>query len=191
MVWHPVRKFFWKLILLSPEDFLRAFIIILSGILIFASWLAYGASWNKIDPLFFIERNKTKNLVRYDVQLLENNDLPDSNPVVVYWVLENGQKEDLSLIQRKYAYGIDSQEKPGRNRFRILLAALKERKIIVEKIGGFYKAIVFISGKPSVLEKVFVESEERLAGLPKVLYIDLFGRTQKTDLPIKERIIPD
>jgi hypothetical protein len=120
---------------------------------------------------------------------LDNSDLPDSNPVIVYWVLENGQKEELSAVQRKYVYGIESQEKLEKNRFSIFLAALKDRKIVVEKIDGFYKAIIFISGKPSVLEKVFVESKERLNGLPRVLYIDLIGRTKQTNLPIRERII--
>jgi hypothetical protein len=157
---------------------------------VFASWFAHGASWNKADPLFFIERSKNKNLVQYDVQLLENDDLPDLNPVMVYWILENGQKEELSVLQRKYAYGIDSQEKVGENRFSILLTALKERKIIVEKINGFYKAVLPIGGKPSVLERVYIESKERMTGLPMVLYVELFGRTKKTNLPIKERIIP-
>jgi len=168
---------------------LKLFIIIFFGILNFTTCFANGASWAQTDRLFFIERSKNKNLVQYDVRLLDNSDLPDSNPVIVYWVLENGQKEELSPIQRKYVYGIESQEKLEKNRFSIFLAALKDRKIVVEKIDGFYKAIIFISGKPSVLEKVFVESKERLNGLPRVLYIDLIGRTKQTNLPIRERII--
>lgn len=168
---------------------MKTIVIIFFWILVFASWPAKAAPLKKTDHLFWIERNKNKNCVQYDVRLLGNSDLPDSNPVTVYWILENGEKEELSPIQRKYAYGIDSQEKLEKNRFRIILTAVKNREIIVEKINGFYKALVLIGGKQSILEKVFIESKERLTGLPQVLYVDLFGRTQEANLPVKERII--
>ncbi len=165
-------------------------IILLAVILSLVSWSAFAVSWNKSDPLFFIERNKNKNYVQYDVRLTKNNDLPASNPVIAYWVLANGGQEELTLIERKYAYGIDLQEKLEQNKFRILMAVLKEREIIVEKINGSFRAVVFIDGKQSILEKVYIESKGRLTGLPKVLYIDLFGRTKGKGFPIGERIIP-
>ena len=147
--------------------------------------------WKKSNPLFFIERSKNKNYIQYDVRLMENSDLPDSSPVTVHWVLENGGQQELTPIERKYAYGIDSQEKLEQNKFRVLLVALKERAIIVEKMNGPYSAIVSINGKQSILERIYVESKERLTGLPKVLYIDLFGRTKERGFPIRERIIPE
>jgi hypothetical protein len=144
---------------------------------------------NKSDHIFFIERNKNKNYVQYDVHLTKNNDLPASNPVTAYWVLENGGQEELTLIERKYAYGIDSQEKLEQNKFRVFMVALKDREIIVEKINGSFRAVVFINGQQSILEKVYIESKERSMGLPKVLYIDLFGWTNGKGSPMRERII--
>jgi len=165
-------------------------LILLAVILSLVSWSAFAVSWNKPDPLFCIERNKNKNYVQYDVRLTKNNDLPTSNPVTAYWVLENGGQEELNLIERKYAYGIDSQEKLEQNKFRVLMVVLKDREIIVEKINGSFKAMVSINGQQSILEKVYIESKERLTGLPKVLYIDLFGRTKGKGFPMRERIIP-
>jgi len=52
--------------------------------------------------------------------------------------LENGKKEDLTLIERKYAYGIYSQEKLEQNKFRVLLVVLKNREIIVERMNGSF-----------------------------------------------------
>ena len=149
---------------------------------------AVATSRNNTDHLFFIERSKNKNVVQYDVQLMKNKDLREPSPVVVYWVLKNGRQEKLNLMQRKYAYGIDLQDKLEKNKFRILLVALKDREIIVERINGSYKAVVSIGGKNSILEKVYVKSKERLIGVPKVLYVDLFGVDTQTSLPIKERI---
>jgi hypothetical protein len=108
--------------------------------------------------------------------------------VIVYWILENGKQEELSLIEKKYAYGIDSQKKLSKNQFGILLVALKDRKIIVKKIKGSYKAVLSIGGKYSILKKVYINSKERSIGMPKVLYIDLFGWDIKKNLPITERI---
>jgi len=160
-------------------------------IVLFPVWSAVATSWNDSDHLFFIERNKNKNVVQYDVQLMENNDLREPSPVVVYWVLENGRQEKLNLIQRKYAYGIDSQDKLEKNRFRILLVVLKDREIIVERVDGSYKAVVSIGGKYTILEKVYVKSKEGFMGVSKVLYIDLFGWDIQTNLSIRERILPD
>jgi len=172
----------------SRKKFLKIAIAALVVILLAPVWFVMATSWNNTDHLFFIERNKNKNVVQYDVKLMENNDLREPSPVVVYWVMENGRQEGLNLIQRKYAYGIDSQDKLKKNKFRILLVVLKDREIIVERIDGSYKAAAFIGGKYSILEKVFVKSKEGLIGVPKVLYIDLFGWDIQTNLPIKERI---
>jgi hypothetical protein len=102
--------------------------------------------------------------------------------------LENGQQEELTLIQQKYAYGVHSQEKLEKNKFRIFLAALKDREIIIEKIGGSYRAVISVDGKRSILEKVYVKSKESWTGFPQVFHIDLFGRTKETGLPVEERI---
>ena len=120
----------------------------------------------------------------------ENGDLRDSNPVSVYWVLENGENEELNAIEKKYGYGIKSQERLGKNRFGVYLVALKDRKITVEKIGNSYKAVISIEGKPCILEKIFIGTKERKVGLPKVLYVDLFGRTRHRSVPVNERISP-
>jgi len=178
---YPVTTFLRK-------KFLKIAIATLVIILLAPVWFVMATSWNDTEHLFFIERSKNKNVVRYDIQLMENNDLREPSPAVVYWALENGRQEGLNLIQRKYAYGIDSQDKLEKNKFRILLVVLKDRAIIIERIDGSYKAAVFIGGKYSILEKVYVKSKDGFMGVPKVLYIDLFGWDIQTNLPIKERI---
>ncbi len=162
----------------------------LSLILTFVCWSTFALSSNKKDHLFFIERSKNKHLIQYDVRLTENDNIHDSDPFSVYWVLENGRQRDLNLIQRRFAYGIDSYEKLEKNKFKVVFVALKDREVIVEKMKGSFRAITAINGRPSVLERVYVESRERMLGLPRVLYLDLFGRTMETGLPINERIVP-
>ncbi len=150
----------------------------------------FATSGNKDGHLFFIERSKNKNLVQYDIRLTENRDLPDPRPVNAYWILENGRREELNSIEKKYAYGIVRQERLDKDKFKIVLAAFKGLEIIVEKINDSFRAVISINGRESILQKIYIKSEERVAGLPKVLYVDLFGRIKETGLPIKERITP-
>ena len=157
---------------------------------IFLSAVTGNTFCTKKDPLFRIERSKNKNIVQYNACLLQNNNISDSNPVEAYWVLANGQKEELNLLESKQAYGIESKEKLGENKFRVLLAALKDRGIIIQKMKGDYKALVKIKGELSILERAYVQSDEQTLGLPKVQHVDLFGRSLRTNKPVKERIIP-
>lgn len=147
-----------------------------------------AASQDKAEHLFFIERSTNRNIVQYDVRLTGNRDLPDSNPLTAYWILEDGRREELNPVEKELAYGIASQEKIDKNKFKIHLAAFKNREIIVEKIKGSFRAVVSIDGKESILEKVYAESKERLTGQPEGVYVDLFGRTIRTNLLVRERI---
>jgi hypothetical protein len=149
-----------------------------------------AVSGDKVSHLFFIERSKNKNLVHYDIRLTENSSLSDTRPVNVYWILENGKREELNPIEKEYAYGIVHQEKLDENKFKFILAGFKGVEIIVERMNDSFKAMVSINGRESILERIYVKSEERRTGPPKVLYIDLFGRTKETGLPIRERIAP-
>ena len=111
----------------------RPLTILLAQLIVFSLWASGFASCDKRAPLFKIERNKNKNVVQYDACLLQNNNISESNPVHAYWILENGQKEELSVVEGKEAYGITSKEKLGENKFQIVLAALKNRSLIVQK----------------------------------------------------------
>jgi hypothetical protein len=173
------------------NDSMKSFVMtLLLAVLSLFPQSIFAVSGDKASPLFFIERSKNKNLVHYDVRLTENSNLADIKPVNVYWVLENGRREELNPIERKYAYGIVYQEKLDQNKFKVILAGLERLQIVVERINDSFKAMVSINGTESILEKIYIKSEEKRTGLPKVLYIDLFGWTKETGLPIRERIAP-
>jgi hypothetical protein len=170
---------------------MRSFILVLLSVIFsFFPQTILAASGGAVNHLFFIERSKNKNLVQYDIRLVENNHVPNRKPVNVYWILENGRHEELNPIEREYAYGIIRQERLGENKFKVILAGLKKVEIIVERMNDSFKAFVSINGRESILEKIYIKSEEKRAGWPKVLYIDLWGRTRKTGLHVKERIVP-
>jgi hypothetical protein len=159
-------------------------------ILSFTPWSAFAASPGKTGHLFFIERSKNKNVVQYDIRFTENKHLPDRRPVIAYWILGDGRREELNSIEREYAYGIICQEKLAQDRFKVILAAFKGWEIIVERINNSFKPVISINGIESILQKIYIKSEETRAAFPRVLYVELFGRTKEKGLPIQERIIP-
>jgi uncharacterized protein DUF4833 len=75
--------------------FMKLIIVIL--LLITTSFFIFSplaASQDKAEHLFFIERSKNRSIVQYDVRLTGNRDLPDSNPLTAYWILEDGRREE-------------------------------------------------------------------------------------------------
>ncbi len=170
------------------ERWVKMLLYLLVILLAMSFWSACGAASEDFQHLFVIERSKNRNIVRYDARTTRDGDLAGEAPVIIYWVLENGETSDLSHVQKKYAYGIESQERLEHNRYEIVLTAFTERKLTVKKTDNGYKAFVLINGKETVLERIYVESREGFAGLPKVLYVDLFGRDGQTALPVTERI---
>ncbi len=162
------------------------------GVLLFATlfWFGNDFAHGGEQNLFYIERSINRNIVRYDVDTTEDGNLVGTAPVFAYWILENGERAELSIIQRKYAYGIESQERLGLNRYKIILSALAEREITVQRTDEGYRAFVLIDGREGILERIYVECVEGLSGFPKVIHVDLFGRDGRSAFPVKERILP-
>ena len=168
------------------KTFLRSAIVFLGTFF----WIAPGVGVADAQHLFFIERSTNKNIVQYDAHTMEDGNLAREVPMLVYWILENGEKENLSKIERKYAYGIESHKRLQDNRYEIVISALEERKITVKKTDDGYKAFVLINGREGILERLYVKCVEILPGLPQVLYVDLFGRDGQAKLALTERLFP-
>ena len=147
-----------------------------------------SAACDKIEPLFVMEHSKNGNVVRYEACIDEDGGLSSPEPVVAYWVLENGQREELSSIERARGYGVVVGERKGKEVARISVVSLKAREIRVEKTGPKYAALMLIGGRECVLERVFIKSHDLIFGLPVVEYIELFGKTKEEGRPVTEHI---
>lgn len=148
----------------------------------------WSAACEKTEPLFQIEHNKNRNAVHYEACLDGDGGLSDSEPVIAYWVLEDGRREELSGIERGHAYGVALRERQGKENVRISIVSLKDREITVEKIGQRYGALIPIDGKECILEKVYLKSHDLIFGLSVVEYIDFFGRTKEGGYPVTEHV---
>ena len=153
-----------------------AFCSILALGLMVASVWADGTN----QSLFIIERSKNANIVKYDARLTADGLLDPKEPVTGYWVLlaEDGRQEKLSRFESR-AYGFDIKRDSSGQAWVMRLAAYRKREITVRQTGEVVRCEILIDGKPSILEKLFIESSEGRFSLT-VRHIEIVGKDLET-----------
>lgn len=143
--------------------------------------------------LFYIQRSSNANTVVYDANLINNKNLHPKSPVHTYWIRysDQGQKEELSTIQRTLAYGLYTDIiKSEMNAFEGYFLAYRKRKFVVKlDARGAPIALFPINGKLQILKRVFVSVDESHM-MPSVNYIELFGKDQTSGKDVYERFKP-
>jgi hypothetical protein len=144
----------------------------------------------KTSLLFIIERSKNANVVHYSARLTADGKLDPKEPVIAYWVMlaEDGRRKKLSWIENKKAYGFTVRQDLSVNGYRMTLVAAPERQIIVKKKNSV-RAETVISGRPAVLEKIYINASDGLTG-PKVQYIEMYGKDLQTGEKRREKMVP-
>jgi hypothetical protein len=141
--------------------------------------------------IFRIERSKNANIVQYDVQLTPDGKIYSKEAVIAYWIrlAKDGQRKELSSIQRKWAYGFKTKY-DAKSNFAILeMKAEIGRKIKVYMVDGVYRAETGIDEQPAFIEKIYITTIEG-GILPKVQSIELYGKDTLTGEDRYEKIKP-
>jgi hypothetical protein len=101
---------------------------------------------------------------------------------------QDGRREELNRVERQRAYGldVDPERIPAPSASR--LKAGKKRPFIVAMRDGCPVALDTISGRPAILERIFVKEKEGMT--LKVDSVDFFGRDGADGRPVTETIIP-
>lgn len=167
---------------------------IVSGLSILAFLLAsltLQASQPERQPLFKIERSKNANIIQYDAQIGSDGRLYKKEPVVGYWIrlAEQGQVQELSWVQRKFAYGFDADFHAASDSVTLKIAADIGQPILVRLHDGKYRGIVEVNGKTSELEKIFIQSHGKGISI-SVDYLDIHGKDLETRQDTFMRIVP-
>ncbi len=143
------------------------------------------------EPLFKIERSKNANIIQYDAQVGSDGRLDATEPVVAYWVrlAEQGQMQELSWLQKEFAFGFDADYDPANDSVAIEMAVDIGRSIMVVPDGDRYRARTTIDGSQAYLKKIYIKARKRNF-LIKVFYIDLFGEDSNNGQERYERFVP-
>jgi hypothetical protein len=140
--------------------------------------------------LFRIERSKNANIVVYDALVTKDGALNSKKPIEAYWIAnaKQGQREKLSRIQKRFAYGFKTRVVDDMTVVMTMVADIG-REITVGVVGGEPRATTEIDGRVAVLDRIYVKSIEKKLW-PSVEYVELFGADSLTGEQRYERIYP-
>lgn len=154
--------------------------------------IKYPAPAENISRLFYVQRDPNANTVIYDLNL-DKSGRPDAdNPMHVYWIkyADKGQKEELSYIQRKFAYGLVTK-KITDEQYDVRFVSYKKLQLTLKK-GEDNKYHIFVNAdqKQIMLNRIFVKVEGGSFWLPNIVYVELKGIDQTSGKEIIQRFKP-
>ena len=139
------------------------------------------------ERLFHIARSANKNLVCYDVNLI-NGKLNAKEPLKVYWVNREehpGETNGLNYIQRKLAYGYKLVS--GNQESCICtLTAYPSRKLTITHRDNEYICLITINNQEAILKSLYVKASPK--NPLSVEYVELRGVSLSTQEALAERV---
>jgi hypothetical protein len=141
--------------------------------------------------LFYLQRTPNTNTII--CELNEKNGVPDADdPVHVLWVryTEQKQRQELSFLQRHFAYGIKSQYL-GNDKYELHFISYKKLPMFLKKstVDNQHHVYANIIGKEAVLTRIYIKINPGGSfWSPNVEYIELKGIDPDNGKEIMQRI---
>ena len=128
------------------------------------------------NQLFFLQRTQNINTIVYELNM-KNGVMDTTDPVHIFWICyaEKSQKEELTGVQRKYAYGLATK---CLSKDHYELRFLANKKYAVELSKGpdnKYHVYGLISNKQAILSKIYLQIHGGTVFSPHIEYVILTG----------------
>jgi Domain of unknown function (DUF4833) len=145
------------------------------------------------DLLFYIQRTSNINTIVYDVNRGDDGKVIPDVPIHIYWIryAEDKQQEELTYVQRSFAYGISSKPAvAGIIEFNFV--SYKKMKMNLQYSESDKKYIVWMQrgNKKVKVNRFFVKIDGGSFWFPKVTFIEIKGFDMATGKDFLERIKP-
>ncbi|GAA4775773.1 MULTISPECIES: DUF4833 domain-containing protein [Flavobacterium] len=163
-------------------------------LLIFSQIISFAQQGYPIPPdaderLFYIQHSDNHNTFVYDLNFSENNKINHIDPIKIYRIVytKGGVKEELSSVQRKFAYGI-TFKKIKESSYEFRLVAYPEKKLYLELDSkGKPQVKTIVNGKKMIVKRIFISKAVTKSVKPKIDFIDFYGNNEFGNSEIKER----
>jgi len=171
--------------------------VIRALLLIAAALLAGGAGEGFPVPkeenlIFYVQRSLNSNTIVYTARLDENGQLDARRPVDVFWrrFNDDGERKELSGIERNIAFGVRADPVPGQpGTFRMRVVSYPKRTALLKLVDGVPRLEMDVAGEPCRLDHAYLEVDDS-GSVPSVTRVDLFGYSLATGKLVKESFIP-
>lgn len=141
------------------------------------------------NQLFYLQRTPNTNTIVYELNY-NKTVLDAEEPIHVYWIryTEQGQKEELNLIQRKFAYGVKSTL-ISKDKYRFHFVSYKKFPMfLVKGANNRYNVFATINQKQVILNRIFVKINGGSFWTPNVEYVEVKGIDPATGKEVLERM---
>ncbi|MFT4062891.1 MAG: DUF4833 domain-containing protein [Edaphocola sp.] len=141
---------------------------------------------------FYVQRTPNTNTIMYELNMKDGK-LAEDEPIHVYWIRypEGGKLQELSFIQRKFAYGVKTH-KLADDKYKILFAAYDKIPFyLMKSTAGVYHTYVELDGKLSVLKRIYIRIDPGgTFWSPNVKYVEFKVTDVATGKEVIKRINP-
>jgi phosphatidylglycerophosphate synthase len=142
------------------------------------------------NQLFYLQRTSNKNTIVCDLNIV-NGMLNKEEPVHVYWIRysDQGQRQELSYIQRTFAYGIKATPLANDAGFVMHFAGFKKYLFyLVKSPDNKYRVYTTVNAKKVVLNRIFIKLNGGSFWSPNVEYVEIKGVDASNGREITDRL---
>ncbi|WP_161957197.1 DUF4833 domain-containing protein [Aestuariivirga litoralis] len=143
------------------------------------------------NQVFYVQRSMNPNTIVYAARLRDGK-LDPRQPVEVFWrrFNDDGEKRDLSSLERSFAFGVKWQPAPGKpGSFMVRVVSYPRRPALLKLVDGVPRIEGKVAGVPSRLDHAYLHLDES-GSVPSVTRVDLYGYALATGKPVKESFTP-
>lgn len=141
------------------------------------------------NQLFYLQRTPNANTVVYELNM-KDGVLDVKEPVHVFWIRygEQGQRAELSGIQRKFAYGIKTKML-GTDAYEIRFLAYEKAVYSLRKDNaGEFHVYTNIGSRPAILSSIYLKINGGTLWSPNIEYAELKGKDAESGVALMERV---
>ena len=143
------------------------------------------------NQLFYLQRTSNKNTIVYDLNI-KNGALVTDDPVHVYWIRysDQGQRQELSYIQRTFAYGIKATALANNSGYEMHFVSYKKYPLYLVKSAADnkYRVYTTVNAKTVVLNRIFIKLNGGSFWSPKVEYVEIKGIDPANGKEVTDRL---
>lgn len=142
------------------------------------------------NQLFYLQRTSNKNTIVCDLNMV-NGMLNKEDPVHVYWIRysDQGQRQELSYIQRTFAYGIKSTPLANDGGYVMHFVSYKKYPMyLVKSADNKYRVYATINSKKVVLNRIFIKINGGSFWSPNVEYVEIKGIDPTNGKEVTDRL---
>ncbi|WP_311182212.1 DUF4833 domain-containing protein [Hymenobacter volaticus] len=142
------------------------------------------------NQLFYLQRDPNTNTVIYQLNVNGAGKLNEDEPIRIFWIryAEQGQRQDLDFIQRKFAYGVNAKKlAPEKYELKFFAYGKIRFYLMRSSTDKAFHVYTTVANQQMVLDRIFLRIEGGTFWVPNVKYVELTGWNPATREPVVRR----